>query len=87
MVRTVYFSGSISGGRADVAHYGRIVEPNHLQRSLDILHTLPRLDDPTTVDAWLNGDNDPPIDTQTRERLFQEWFQSAYEENAPEAGD
>lgn len=54
-------------------HFGRIVEPNHLQRSLDILQTLPRLDDDEAVE-----DRDPMPDHARR--LFDEWFAGAYEE-------
>jgi hypothetical protein len=63
-------------------HYGRIVEPNHLQRSLDILQTLPRLDDHEAVDRWLaerDGSGDPMPD-HARRKLFDEWFLLAYEE-------
>jgi hypothetical protein len=55
-------------------HYGRIVEPNHLQRSLDILQTLPRLDEREGVE-----DRDPMPD-HARRKLFDEWFAGAYEE-------
>ena len=39
-----------------------MVEPNHLQRSLDILAGLPRLDDPDAVSAYLERDEAPELD-------------------------
>ena len=63
-------------------HYGRIVEPNHLQRSLDLLQTLPSLDNPGAISAWL-AERDAVSATlpdQARQRLFDEWFARAYDE-------
>jgi hypothetical protein len=63
-------------------HYSRIVEPNHLQRSLDILQTLPQLDDDEAAERWLaerDGSGDPMPD-HARRKLFDEWFAAAYEE-------
>ncbi len=54
-------------------HFGRIVEPNHLQRSLDILHRA--------ADHWLDDreDESDDFDDDYRQRLFDEWFATAYE--------
>ena len=64
-------------------HYGRIVEPNHLERSLDLLRRLPHLDDPGSLSAFLEHDDAPELDDQARQRLFDEWFAIAY--SAPAA--
>jgi hypothetical protein len=60
-------------------HYGRMVEPNHLQRSLDILETLPSLDN---IDAWFEEleRESAAMSQEARQRLFDEWFATAYEE-------
>jgi hypothetical protein len=62
-------------------HFGRIVEPNHLQRSLDILHRA--AEDP---DQWLEEleAESEELDDAFRQRLFDEWFQTAYEVEARE---
>jgi hypothetical protein len=59
-------------------HYGRIVEPNHLQRSLDILETLPPLD---SIGDWLADleRESAAMSPETRRRLFDEWFATASE--------
>ena len=67
-------------------HYGRMVEPNHLQRCLDILAGLPRLDDPNAVSAYLERDDAPELDDKARRRLFDEWFTITYDVTAPKAG-
>ncbi len=54
-------------------HYGRIVEPNHLQRSLDLMalfHSFD-LDEHARQSAAMTEDD--------RRRLFDEWFAEAYE--------
>ena len=58
-------------------HYGRMVEPNHLQRSLDILETLPQLDD---IGTWLEGfeRESAEMSDEARMRLLDEWFEIAY---------
>ena len=47
-----------SWGELADEHFGRLVEPNHLQRSLDLLEGLPRLDDEAAVAAWLEEHNE-----------------------------
>lgn len=57
-------------------HYGRIVEPNHLQRCLDILSGLPRLGDSDALDRWLaeRKAESEAMSDEARQRLFDEWF-------------
>jgi hypothetical protein len=64
------------------AHYGRMVEPNHLQRCLDILASLPRLDEPDALGRWLDERDaeSAAIPDDARHRLFDEWFAAGYEE-------
>jgi hypothetical protein len=65
-------------------HYGRIVEPNHLQRCLDILQRLPRLDE---LDAWLDereDDDGSDLPEPARRALLREFLDGGYEEVAPE---
>jgi hypothetical protein len=59
-------------------HYGRIVEPNHIQRSLDILETLPSLD---SIGDWLEDleRESAAMSDEARQRLFDEWFTGTYE--------
>ncbi len=59
-------------------HFGRIVEPNHLERSLDVLRRLPRLDDPDAVAAYLEDDDVPELDEKAKRTLFEEWFALTY---------
>jgi hypothetical protein len=61
-------------------HYGRMVEPDPLRRSLDILRTLPRLDDLQALDTFLRQQeaDSAAMDDHTRQRLFDEWFAEAY---------
>jgi len=66
-------------------HFGRIVEPDHLERSLDALRRLPRLDDPDAVSAYLEDDDAPELDEKAKRTLFEEWFVSTYEISAPRA--
>jgi hypothetical protein len=63
-------------------HYGRIAEPNHLERSLDLLKTLPRLDEPKAISAWLaeRDAESAALPDQARQRLFDDWFAGAYDE-------
>lgn len=60
-------------------HYGRIVEPNHLQRSLDLLETIPW---DGKFDAWLEErkQESAAMPDHARRRLFDEWFAGAYDE-------
>lgn len=55
-------------------HFGRIVEPNHLRRSLDILHRA-------VEDSWLEDleAESSGFDDDFRQRLFDEWFETTYE--------
>jgi hypothetical protein len=54
-------------------HYGRMVEPNHLQRSLDLLETMLSLD----LDEI--AEESAAMPDHVRQRLFDEWFATAYE--------
>jgi hypothetical protein len=63
-------------------HYGRIVEPNHLQRCLDMLQSLPLLDDSEAISTWFakrNAESEAMSD-HARQRLFDEWFVGTYDE-------
>lgn len=63
-------------------HYGRIVEPNHLQRCLDIIQGSPRLDDAeafTNLLAERKAESEA-ISDHTRQQLFDEWFAGTYDE-------
>jgi hypothetical protein len=53
-------------------HYGRIVEPNHLQRSLDLLETM------SLVDLDDIAEESAALSDHARQRLFDEWFATAY---------
>jgi hypothetical protein len=57
-------------------HFSRIVEPNHLQRSLDTLHRAAE-----THHRSLEGreDEDDELDDAARQRLFDDWFETTYE--------
>lgn len=62
-------------------HFGRIVEPDHLRRSLDLLSSLPALDDPDAVSSWLErrrAESKASPD-HVRQRLFDRWFAKSYE--------
>src|SRR3954447_13583957 len=63
-------------------HYGRLVEPNQLQRCLDVLQRLPSLVGNDSVAAWLTKreDESRAIPDHARQVLFDEWFSGAYEE-------
>jgi hypothetical protein len=63
-------------------HYGRLVEPDHLRRCLDILEGLPRLDDGEAIGSWLSGREaeSEAMPDQARQQLFDEWFGGAYDE-------
>jgi hypothetical protein len=58
-------------------HYGRIVEPNHLERSLDILRRLAEVKD---LDAWFERGKveSAAMPDHARQRLLDEWFETAY---------
>ena len=62
-------------------YYGRLVEPNHLQRSLDLLQTLPSLDNPEAISGSVaeREADSAALPDQVRQRLFDEWFASAYD--------
>ena len=63
-------------------HYGRIVEPDHLQRSLDMVERLAGRD---SLDSnWLDGQADDGSDLPeaARLQLLREVFASGYEELA-----
>jgi hypothetical protein len=57
-------------------HFSRIVEPNHPQRSLDILDRVA-----VAPDRWLEelAEESAGYDDAFRQRLFDEWFETAYE--------
>ena len=59
-------------------HYGRIVEPNHLQRSLDILETMGTLESFDDQQKDLR-DESAAMSHETRRLLFDEWFSTASE--------
>ena len=52
-------------------HFGRIVEPDHLQ-SLDLLQTMHLID----LDA--SARDSAAMSVEARRRLFDEWFATAY---------
>jgi hypothetical protein len=60
-------------------HYGRMVEPNHLQRSLDLLETMFSLD----LDEI--AEESAAMPDHARQRLFDEWFATAYQSSGVEA--
>jgi hypothetical protein len=59
-------------------HYGRIVEPNHLQRSLDILETIGTLE---SFDEWLEDieRESAAMSHAARTTLFDDWVATATE--------
>ena len=59
-------------------HYGRMVEPNHLQRSLDILETLGTLESFSDLQEDLQRES-AAMSHEARKRLFDEWFATASE--------
>jgi hypothetical protein len=68
-------------------HYGRLVEPNHLQRCLDILHRLPDADE---LDGWLedlDSDDGSDLSKEARRDLLREFLDHGYEEIPPSASD
>jgi hypothetical protein len=79
VVRQAYFDlmqwwERVGGAWLNLAeeHFGRIVEPNHLQRSLDILGALRQPAERAAESAAMSDD--------ARQRLFDEWFATAYDE-------
>jgi hypothetical protein len=65
-------------------HFGRIVEPNHLQRCLDILDRLPRLDE---LDSWVFDDDDgSDLSEAARRQLLREFLDRGYEEVESRSG-
>jgi hypothetical protein len=64
-------------------HFGRIVEPNHLQRCLDLLEGLPQLDDDEALSAWLERIEDDGSDLSgpARRLLLSEFLDRGYEES------
>jgi hypothetical protein len=74
-----------SWGELADEHFGRLVEPNHLQRSLDLLQRLPRLDDRAAVDAWLedhDANDGSDLPEAARRTLLSEFLDRGYEEAA-----
>jgi hypothetical protein len=68
-------------------HYGRLVEPNHLQRCLDILHRLPDADE---LDGWLEdleSDDGSDLSDEARRQLLHEFLDRGYEEIHDAADD
>ena len=59
-------------------HYGRMVEPNHLQRSLDILETMGTLESFNDMQEDLQRES-AAMSHKARQRLFDEWFATASE--------
>jgi hypothetical protein len=63
-------------------HFGRIVEPNHLQRCLDLLEGLPQLDDEKAVSEWLESEDDTSdLSESARRLLLTEFLDRGYEES------
>src|SRR5262249_1119038 len=62
--------------------YGRIVEPNHLQRCLDLLQKLPPLDDTDAISSLFAARDaeSEAMSDHGRQQLFDEWFATAYDE-------
>jgi hypothetical protein len=62
-------------------HFGRIVEPNHLRRCLDLLEGLPQLDDEEALSAWLDRVEDDGSDPSepARRLLLSEFLDRGYE--------
>ena len=58
-------------------HFGRNFEPNQLQRSLEIRDRAAESPDPCLEDL---EDESASSDEGSRQRLFDEWFETAYEE-------
>jgi hypothetical protein len=91
VVKQAYFdwlqAAQVYGGTtwADFAaeHYSSLVEPNHLVRCLDMLKTLPRLDDAAGWDEWerQREEESARIPDHARQRLFNEWFYDHYYES------
>jgi hypothetical protein len=73
----------LTEGWGDLAteHYGRLVEPNHLRRCLDLLDRLPRLDDETSS-FWSESDDGSDLPEQARRQLLREFLDSGYREAA-----
>jgi hypothetical protein len=75
-----------SGGWGALAdeHFGRIVEPNHLRRCLDLLEGLPRLDDEDAVAAWLERieDDGSDLSAPARRLLLKEFLDRGYQDAA-----
>jgi len=63
-------------------HFGRIVEPNHLRRCLDLLEGLPRLDDEEAIAKWLERieDDGSDLSEPARRLLLTEFLDGGYEE-------
>jgi hypothetical protein len=62
------------------AHFGRIVEPNHLQRCLDSLARLPKLNE---MDSWLEeleADDGSELSEAARRAVLREFLDRGYEE-------
>jgi hypothetical protein len=64
-------------------HFGRIVEPNHLRRCLDLLEGLPQLDDEDALSAWLErieDDDGSDLSEPARGLLLTEFLDRGYEQ-------
>ena len=64
------------------AHFGRMVEPDHLQRTLDIVESLPSFAEAAAVGQWLDerDTESAAMSDHVRQRLFDEWFNGSYDE-------
>jgi hypothetical protein len=64
-------------------HFGRLVEPNHLQRCLDILSTLPPISDSAALDAWIDeAEGLSDLAPEARRLLLEDVLDTRYEERA-----
>jgi hypothetical protein len=64
-------------------HFGRMVEPNHLRRCLDLLEGLPQLDDEDALSAWLErieDDDGSDLSEPARGLLLTEFLDRGYEQ-------
>jgi hypothetical protein len=72
-----------TGGWSALAdeHFGRVVEPNHLRRCLDLLERLPRLDDEEALSAWVERieDDGSDLTEPARRLLLKEFLDRGYE--------
>jgi len=73
--------GSSWIGLAD-EHFGRIVEPNHLTRCLDVLEAFSSHSSPAALAAFLEhrAAESAAMPLDARRRLFEDWFELSYTE-------